>query len=194
MGGSGKHNPAQSTSATVIRWRVWLVDSEPPIWRCFQVGDDCTLADLHRVIQQVMGWENRHPYRFVVRGDRYGDPQQLPTATDPDAAQVTLAQLALQVGDRMTYHYDFQDGWLHLLTVEGIVAPSESTPTPHCLEGDRACPPETCGGIWGYEEVLERFNDPEDPDYLELLDWLGNFDPDAFDRDQVNQRLRSLTS
>jgi Plasmid pRiA4b ORF-3-like protein len=61
--------------------------------------------------------------------------------------------------------------------------------------GKRACPPEDCGGVWGYASFLEALHDPEHPEHEEMLEWIGGeFDPEAFDLDEVNVELQRLTS
>jgi Plasmid pRiA4b ORF-3-like protein len=36
-----------------------------------------------------------------------------------------------------------------------------------------ACPPEDCGGVWGYEHLREVLADPADEEHEEMLQWLG---------------------
>jgi Plasmid pRiA4b ORF-3-like protein len=48
--------------------------------------------------------------------------------------------------------------------------------------GKRACPPEDCGGIWGYVGFLAAIRDPKHPEHKGMLEWIGGeFDPDVFD-------------
>ncbi|MEO0984072.1 MAG: plasmid pRiA4b ORF-3 family protein [Cyanobacteria bacterium J06639_14] len=178
---------------SVLRWQVWLADSDPPIWRRFQVSEQATLDHLHHVLQRVMGWQNSHLHTFDIRGDRYAPPFDPPLENTQDSTAVALADFKFKPDSRFTYLYDFGDGWLHLLTLEAILDADESLIVPYCLEGERACPPEDCGGVWGYEELLEQLGDPEAPDYEELLDWLGgDFDPESFPVATVNQQLQAL--
>ena len=182
------------TEPQVLQCRVWLVDSEPPIWRSFEVSNQITLAALHEILQVVMGWENSHLYAFKVADQRYADPVSEPPEDTLDSTTVSLVSLQLTTGHQFTYVYDFGDGWIHQITVgEVLPLPDASTP-PRCLEGDRACPPEDSGGIWGYEGLLERLTDYEDPDYEELLEWVGiDFNPDRFDLAAVNRQLQGQT-
>jgi hypothetical protein len=181
------------TVPRLLQFHVCLIDSEPPIWRRFQINEQATLADLHRVLQSVMGWQNRHDYRFTRRGDRDPTAPPITYTNHQEASSVPLIALDLMPGETLTYTYDFADGWLHRLTLEAISPPPAPPTLPICLDGERACPPEHCGGIWGYEELLERLGDPDDPAYEFLLAEYGfDFDPDAFDITAVNQRLRSI--
>ncbi|MEM6838267.1 MAG: plasmid pRiA4b ORF-3 family protein [Cyanobacteria bacterium P01_C01_bin.120] len=172
-----------------LQCHVWLMDSEPPIWRSFEVSDQITLDELHAVLQVVMGWEFSHLYAFDIGRDRYASPFPVPLDDTFNSTTVQLATFNFESGKKFGYTYDFGDGWVHQVTVaemQPLVTPDD---LPRCLEGDRACPPEDCGGIWGYEELLERLSDPDEPEFEELLDWLGDFDPAAFDVTSVNRRL-----
>lgn len=176
----------------ILRCHVWLVDSEPSIWRSFEVSDQVSLATLHAVLQVVMGWENAHLYAFKVGHQRYADAflELLPGAVD--ASTVTLASLDLQPKQTFSYTYDFGDGWVHQITVSDRQPLTEAAELPRCLDGDCACPPENSGGVWGYESLLERLEDAGDPDYEELLEWLIDFDPEHFDCAAINRQLQSM--
>jgi hypothetical protein len=180
------------TTPQILQFHVWLLDSEPPIWRRFEVSDQTTLDALHGVLQRVMGWKFSHLYDFKIGGDRYASPFPTPLEGSLDATQVLLVSLPLSNGTKFTYTYDFGDGWRHEITVADILPWRDDVRVPRCLEGDRACPPEDCGGVWGYEGLLERLADFEDPEYEELLDWIGvDFDSERFDVDAVNAQLQS---
>ncbi len=93
----------------------------------------------------------------------------------------------------LVYEYDFGDGWEHRLELQKIVPPEPGTRYPTCLAGKRACPPEDCGGVWGYMDLIEALADPEHERHEELLDWIGGeFDPEAFDLDGTNELLRRV--
>jgi Plasmid pRiA4b ORF-3-like protein len=184
-----------STTPVVYQIKVTLKGSRPPIWRRMQVINDTTLAQLHRLLQCVMGWEDAHLYQFVVSGIRYGDPRLLGELDAEDARTVPLATLGLCEKRKFLYEYDFGDSWEHELLVEKILPRDEGKRYPVCLTGKRACPPEDCGGIWGYASFLEAIRDPEHPEHDEMLEWVGGeFDPDVFDLDEVNRELQRLTS
>ena len=181
------------TTSQILQCHVWLLDSEPPIWRSFEVSDQITLDALHGVLQQVMGWKFSHLYDFKIGGERYASPLPAPLDATLDSTVPLLASLKLKKDTNFTYTYDFGDGWRHQITVADILPWRDNVQLPRCLEGDRACPPEDCGGVWGYEGLLERLADPEDPDYEELLDWIGvDFDSERFDVNAVNARLHAV--
>lgn len=176
----------------VYQLKVTLPGIRPPIWRRFQVAGNTTLADLHQVLQEVMGWGSSHLYEFVIDGRRY-------SARDDemdkhwDATGVTLRAVALQTGLRFTYVYDFGDNWRHEVLVEKIQPVDDATGPPICITGKRACPPEDCGSLPGYDELVKAMRDPTHRRYNELIDWLGApFDPEAFDLEAVNEALRDL--
>lgn len=176
----------------ILRCQVSLVDSEPPIWRSFEVSDQVALATLHEVLQVVMGWENAHLYAFKVDRQRYADPFPEPLPGAVDASTVTLASLNLKPAQTFSYTYDFGDGWVHQITVSDCQPLTDAAALPRCIDGARACPPEDSGGVWGYESLLERLEDTGDPDYEELLEWLIDFDPEHFDLAAVNRQLQGL--
>ena len=104
-----------------------------------------------------------------------------------------LRTVAPRLGATLVYEYDFGDDWKHDLLVEGLLLPEEGVHYPRCLAGARSRPPEDCGGVPGYEELLEVIRDPEHEEYEEMMLWLGgSFDPEAFDLAAVNDALRSI--
>lgn len=177
--------------------KVTLADSEPEVWRRLVVPCQMTLSELHDTIQQAMGWQNQHDYVFRLS---LGADQ---SACDPGQSLASLLQLS---GNQPIYYtYDLQDGWLHRLEAEDLdgewqtagddslsETPRERPSAPLCLAGSAACPPESAGGVWGYDELLARLDDPEDPDYLCLIEDYSDFDPEAFDLAAVNARLQQL--
>jgi Plasmid pRiA4b ORF-3-like protein len=181
------------TTRVVYQIKVTLKGSKPPIWRRIQVTSETTLAQLHRMLQRVMGWEGYHLYRFVVGGMEYGDPRMLEEMEGEDARRVTLATLVRGEKCKFLYASDFGDRWEHELLVEKILPREEGKRYPLCLTGKRACPPEDCGGIWGYVGFLAAIRDPKHPEHKGMLEWIGGeFDPDVFDLDEVNTELQRL--
>ncbi len=84
---------------------------------------------------------------------------------------------------RFIYDYDFGDSWRHEISVEGIHPLRQGETYPRCVASERACPPEDCGGVWGYANFLAAISDPSHPEHEELIEWVGGFfDPDHFDR------------
>ena len=124
---------------------------------------------------------------FNPRRSPFGDP--LDTEGE-DEDEVTLAEVCPEVKRKLTYDYDFGDGWEHIIEVQKIEPPKPGFAYPVCLAGRKACPPEDCGGIFGYYHMLEAVADPEHEGHEDYADWLDeDFDPDAFDIDEANAML-----
>lgn len=184
----------QSSTADIYQIKVTLRGSKPPIWRRIQVPSDINLGKLHRILQVVMGWYDSHLHQFIMGGTYYGEP-------DPDyramgmemrgEKRVKLDQIVRGEKSRFRYEYDFGDSWEHELLVEKILPPEPGVRYPVCLKGKGACPPEDVGGVWGYSDFLEAIKDPRRPEHDDMLEWVGSeFDPEAFDLDEVNEALR----
>ena len=178
----------------IYQIKVTLKGSKPPIWRRIQVPCNITLAELHRILQAVMGWWDYHLHQFIVGRTYYGVPH--PDYYDymemRDESQVRLNQIADE-GSKFVYEYDFGDSWEHVLLVEKVLEPEPDRQYPVCIKGRGACPPEDVGGIWGYYSFLEAIQDADHPEHEDYLEWIGGeFDPEAFDLDEVNERLRAL--
>ena len=169
--------------------KVWLLGISPMVWRRLLVPGTCTLRELHGVIQVAMGWEGIHLYQFGLRSRRYGSWEV--SASSPD---VTLAALKLRRGARFTYEYDLNIPWRHEVRIEENrleAAPGKAYPT--CVAGDGACPPEDCGGPWGFAEFLEAMADPKHEDHRDMKAWIGGrFDPGKFSVEAVNKEMRRL--
>ena len=176
---------------TVYQLKITLKDIRPPIWRRVLVPD-CSLTKLHEIIQVAMGWENYHLYDFEVGGERYTDPRGMDDLDMEDASRAKLSQVAPREKAKFRYTYDFGDNWQHEVLVEKFLPPEEGRTYPVCVAGKRACPPEDVGGPWGYMEFAEAIRDPKHEQHEEFLEWRGEFDPEAFDPDAVNEELRRL--
>lgn len=108
-----------------------------------------------------------------------------------DSRRTKLSKVVTREKSGFAYEYDFGDSWEHQILVEKILPPEPGGQYPVCLAGKRACPPEDCGGIWGYDELLETIRDPLHEEYESMMEWLGgSFDPEEFDDDLVNRLLR----
>ena len=170
--------------------------SRPPVWRRVLVPSDVTLADLHEVIQQAMGWDNCHMHVFSMGGQEYGSPDpELGHASDK---KVLLSQVLTGPGDRLRYTYDFGDDWEHDIVLEETRTAAPEETYPSCVAGKGACPPEDCGGAWGYANLKEILADPAHEEHQDMLEWLGldageDFDPKQFSVAEVNARFPPLT-
>jgi hypothetical protein len=191
---AGEREAAKSQA--VYELKITLEGTDPPIWRRFRVPCQITLADLHLVLQAVMGWGNDHLYEFEVGKRRIGEPSRDDYSRREDAGRIQLRDVAARKGARLAYLYDFGDDWRHELIVKEAARPDVESGKAVCIAGERACPPEDCGGVWGYAELLDALADPANPDREERVEWLeevhGAFDPEHFELDEVNVRLDHL--
>lgn len=179
----------------VYQLKISLLRIEPPIWRRVLVSGESTLLDLHRVIQMAMGWTNSHLHEFVVKGEHYSIPSPEDWQPVKDEREYTILQIAPKRGAKFTYEYDFGDGWQHEILVERIAPVDAELVCPVCLAGERACPPEDVGGVWGYQDFLEAMKDPKHEQHWNYMEWWGGkFDPEAFDIVETNVRLQQIDS
>ncbi len=177
-------------AALVYQLKVVLKGSKPPIWRRLRVSGGTTLNALHSILQTAMGWEDCHLHQFEIDGEYYA-----PSASEMDETQseagLRLYQAARKPKAKFLYEYDMGDGWAHAITVEKILPPDPEQKLPECIAGAGACPPEDCGGLWGYYAILDAVEDPDHADHEEMKEWLDdNFDPNAFDAAKVNAMLQ----
>ena len=187
--------PAGLPGGDVYQLKITLRGvAKPPVWRRAVVPSGLTLDLLHDVLQQIMGWENEHLHVFSTPRRNYGTPD--PELGFADERKVTLAEILTKPGAAMRYTYDFGDDWEHDVVLEKILPP-DPVPVLSCLAGEGACPPEDCGGAWGYDSLKEVLADPDHEEHVEMLDWMGlesaeDFDPARFRLDEVNARLSQL--
>lgn len=177
----------------ICRLKVTLRGIRPPIWRRFEVDSNITFAELHEVLQIVLGWLNCHLHEFEIGPERIGmiDPDWGDDGVR-DERRVKLSKFARK-GTRMLYKYDFGDGWMHDIVIEDVHAPEAGTSYPVCLKGKRGCPPEDCGGPYGYKNLLDALADPSHRDREHYSDWIGPyFAPEKFDLDVTNKLLEPL--
>lgn len=176
---------------------IRLINIEPPIWRRFTVSDQITLASLHHVLQVVMGWEHSHLHQFIRDQAHYGEPNpefddEMPMKDD---RRFKLCDIVHAKGDSFVYEYDFGDSWHHQVTLEKIWPRTENSLAPRCWDGKRACPPEDCGGVSGYQNLIEALHDRRHPEHRELSAWAGpHYDPELFSVQAVNSALASLVA
>lgn len=149
-----------------------------------------TLAELHRVLQVAMGWDDYHLHEFEIAGVRYGTDDGEGWGPAPKDERRTRLDRVARKGTRFTYEYDFGDGWEHDVEVEDVLDAEAGEAYPACTAGERACPPEDCGGVWGYGELLAAIADPDHDEHEALLEWVGGaFDPEHLDLAGVNRVL-----
>jgi len=178
---------ASKTQASTYQIKVTLADSKPPIWRRLLVPSTITLAKLHDILQIAMDWTNSHLHQFIAKNQSYGVPDPEFSDDMKNEARVKLSEVLKKEKDAMVYEYDFGDSWYHKIILEKVLPYDPNVSLPRCTAGKRACPPEDCGGVWGYAGFLEAISDPKHPEHEEMLEWVGGeFDPEHFDIAEVN--------
>lgn len=175
------------SAKSIYQIKIELVGIKPPVWRRVLVPGDISLSNLHYTIQFVMGWQDSHLHMFHVGkehfGAKYHDLDKV-----QDERKVILQDIAPEAGAEFIYEYDMGDSWTHQIRVEKITPETAEFQGIECLAGARACPPEDCGGVWGYENMLAAIRDPKHEQHDEMVEWLGeDFDPEAFDLVKINK-------
>jgi hypothetical protein len=177
--------------ATVYQLKIVLEGIRPQIWRRGVVPADIRLSHLHDVFQITMGWTDSHLHAFTIGELEYSMPYE--ALDTEDERRVRLSSLVTGAGTPFQYQYDCGDDWQHAVQVEKIRPAAPDTLVPSCLAGKRACPPEDCGGIPGYAQLLRILKSPRHPEYGEMRQWAGpRFDPDVFDQEEANKKLHRL--
>jgi len=176
------------------------------IWRRILVPENYSFWDLHVAIQDAMGWLDCHLHEFNISNPVTGqqDCIGIPSETwDTDASNI-LKGWELNIRDYFSgttklalYIYDFGDNWEHEVCLEKILLRETGVRYPKCIDGARACPPEDCGSIPGYENLLTIMRNPEDDQYDEMVEWLGKiYQPEAFSHkirfSSPKQRLKMM--
>lgn len=182
-------------NGTLYQFKITLLDVKPTVWRRIVVPD-CNLGQFHRFLQAAMGWQNSHLHRFEIEGEQFAPSSPLdfdPLDDIGDEDEYELSRLLPKSGRQKViwlYEYDFGDGWQHEILFEGVQEQGSNATSPACLDGERACPPEDCGGPWGYPEYLAAIADPKHEQHKELLEWGGPFDPEVFDAKLATKEMK----
>lgn len=171
--------------------------SKPPVWRRVVVPAAIRLDRFHETMQAAMGWLDCHMHVFSTEAGEYGSAD--PDLGHKDERRITLARVLEGPGDRLIYTYDFGDDWDHEVVLERELPAETGAVYPRCVAGKGACPPEDCGGAWGYMDLRALLADPAADGHDQMLEWLGlvgasEFDPGAFDVEAVNESLAGLST
>lgn len=174
--------------------------SKPPVWRRLVVPEHFTFYQFHQVIQEAFGWQDYHLFQFSPgsfgTNPVIADPELLEDEDEiVDCYQIKIPDIFKSEGQTFSYIYDFGDDWHHQITLEKII--DGSLLHADCRAGKGACPPEDCGGSWGYESLKEAMANPKHPEHKELKNWLGlkkdeTWDPTFFDLQGIQEALRQL--
>ena len=168
----------KSGTHLIYQFKITLQDIEPTIWRRIQVPATYSFWDLHVAVADSMGWLDYHLHVFRFRKPHkrttldigIPDDEMDETGTLP-GWEIGIAEHFFEPGIIAVYEYDFGDGWVHEVLLEGILLKEQGVKYPRCIAGKRACPPEDCGGVPGYYRVLEILGNPDHEEYQETVNW-----------------------
>lgn len=184
--------PSRTRRSTVHQMKITLNDVKPAIWRRVVIPSTYRLDEVADVLLEAMGWTNSHLHAFFVGDFRYDMVGPDSAGDELDERGFTLREVFDQAGRTMRFEYDFGDGWEHTVLLEAIRLQTKAEADPRCVAGKRACPPEDCGGPYGYMELLEIREHGAKTDWdREQLEWLGDFDPTAFDAEAATEAMRN---
>lgn len=189
---------ASNTDERIFQIKITLKGvSKPPVWRRVLVPAGIRLDRFHETVQAAMGWLDYHMHVFSTGAGDYGVAD--PELGHRDERTISLARVLDEPGARLIYTYDFGDDWDHQVLLEQELAAEPGTAYPRCVAGKGACPPEDCGGPWGYMDLRALLADPANEGHDEMLEWLGlesagEFDTAAFDLDAANDSLAAVTA
>jgi hypothetical protein len=185
--------PFSTQNVHAYEIRISLADISPEIYRKVRVSGAMKLNQLHKLIQAVMGWKGYHLHSFEMDGIEFGIYEPEEEMNFVDEKKFRLEELAQGQAIQIKYVYDFGDNWIHILDVTPAGELSDAKSSAVCLEGARTCPPEDCGGSYGYTRMLEILKDPDHEEFEDFRNWLPrNFDPEKFDVDRANRALKRL--
>jgi Plasmid pRiA4b ORF-3-like protein len=181
---------------TVARLKITLDDVNPAVLRRVEVPFNIRLDRLHLTIQTAMGWTNSHLYEIRAGDAGWSTPDPDADWVDDflDARKARLDAVLEDVGTKnLTYLYDFGDGWEHTIKLESLTDAEPGVLYPRLIEASGRCPPEDCGGPWGYAELLDAIKNPKHGRHAELTEWIGDdFNPQADDADTLTAEVAAL--
>ncbi|MCW5720026.1 MAG: plasmid pRiA4b ORF-3 family protein [Devosia sp.] len=176
--------------------RIELKDTNPLIWRQVEVPTSITLKVLHDIIQIVIGWFDYHLWEFTIAEQKYGLPMDEDWGTEPrkQAVKVRLRDVLKAKRTIIDYVYDFGDYWEHRIIVTDVRAGNPEIAYPRYIAGERAGPPEDCGGIPGFYDLLKARSDPDDPDHADAIEYLDDYDPDLIEELPIKYALGRIAA
>ncbi len=176
-------------SQEIFQIKISLKGSKPLIWRRVLVFSDTPLTKFHHIIINSMGWDGYHLHQFIHKGNYYTSSDEFSGAIDDtidySKKKVKLNYFLQKEKDNFDYEYDFGDSWMHKIVLEKILPIDPAIKYPTCIAGAMCCPPEDCGGIYGYYHILEILKDPSHPEYEDYKEEYEDFDPEDFDAEDV---------
>ena len=175
----------------IYQLKITLKDVKPPVWRRLEVPADIKLDELGEIILEAMDWGGYHLTCFKFFGEEYyGERESALDLEGELMSKTKLSKCLKGEGQKGLYTYDFGDDWRHEVLLEKILVAEKGVSYPRCTAGKRACPPDDCGGPWGYADFLKAIKDPKHPEHKAMLEWIGGkFDAEEFGVEGVNEGL-----
>lgn len=169
--------------------------------RSLLIPRETTFRELHSILQTAFGWSNSHLHSFTVTSNK-GYSLNIEPKSDDDFSFLSTAQtdneaydkpLVAVIGEsaKLKYTYDFGDDWEHVFRFNKYNH-EYNLPYATCTKGQGGPLPEDVGGPDGFLTFNEIIEDPDNPDYEEMMDWGGSFKDSVFDIDLLNEDLRLL--
>ncbi|WP_062521772.1 plasmid pRiA4b ORF-3 family protein [Demequina silvatica] len=165
----------------ILTLTVDIDAAHPRIWRQVEILSDTPLAVLHEVLMDLFSWAGGHLWRFALGGGVWDHHSQLflcpfdiadgDTEGTP-AGDTRLDEVLRQPGEVLRYIYDYGDSWEMTIRVDAMRLAADGDPVATCIAGERAAPPEDCGGVPALDHIAELVENPE-----------------AFDVDEVNSMI-----
>ena len=183
----------------IYQFKIILEDVKPKIWRRIHVPEKYSFWDFHVAIQDAMGWTDSHLHQFKIMNPK--DCKESCIGIPDDENFIDDSMRTVTAGwkefirnyfskedyDCCYYEYDFGDGWIHKVELENILPATPDCKYPICIAGERACPPEDCGGVDGYKNFLKIINNPRHEEHQSMLEWVGgSFDSEKFNPQKVH--------
>lgn len=150
-----------SKLSKIYQFKISINKVYPTVWRRILLNENSTLADLHYYIQISMFWSDIHLHCFNIRNKEFGIYHDGGMLFDDDPKSLKLKEFCFYVNERFTYEYNFNDDWELELRLEKIVSSNKKNDYPKCIAGERAAPPEDCGGVEGFEELKSLYSADE---------------------------------
>ena len=185
----------KNEAGKILQFYITLNGAEPKIWRRIEVEENTGLRTFAVSIILAMGWKNSHLHEFIIAGKHYGltgdDFDSIDESMVPqDETKFRLKDFRRVQLKKFKFMYDFGDGWKHDVSLEHAHEPEAGAFYPRCIAGGRNCPPEDCGGIGGYEDLVEKLKDQGNEEYEGLIQWLGGkYDPEFFNAELVSREM-----
>lgn len=189
----GKGAVTKKPPERVFALRLSVTGCQPKIWRRVLVRESMWLSRLHDSIQVLFDWFDYQTHAFNLDDLRFGNPLKRDGLAIEDDRDVSLADLDLEHRTQFTYGYHFGEGWQVDIKVEKVTVVEKGVSYPTCLAGERAGPPEDCGGLEAFHDMLACIKEPQTDLGREWLEWLGpDYDPDACDIPRINKALKKF--